>query len=279
MQEWQEVRKFGVPILLWWEHLVKPGIKKIALERTKVLNKERKSLLNLLMLRQSFLTKKLHSGVNVFEPLRIVHLKIENWFQKEVDKVKYQARVDDIQDSEKVRIYHHELHQKHIKKSSILKLKHENQIISGHGECMNFLHSKVAVLLGKKAQLDESAQNVLLNELEVQFTDADNQMLSALPSKEEVKESVRSANDNAAPGCDGISNLVYSRCFDILGDALTEVVQAVFSGEQPTRSQRTSLMVFSCPPKIQKVPKRSKKCRNGAKSNETEQKVMKRNKK
>ena len=51
-----------VPILTWWEVLVKPGIKKLAIERTKELNKERKSLLNLLMMRQCYLTKKVQSG-------------------------------------------------------------------------------------------------------------------------------------------------------------------------------------------------------------------------
>ena len=70
-------------------------------------------------------------------------------------------------------------------------------------------------------------------------------MLAAIPSKEEVEESVKSANDNAAPGSDGISNLVYKSCFHIIGDALTEVIQAIFNGAKPTRSQRTSLMIFT----------------------------------
>ena len=42
MKEWKEVRKFGVPVLTWWEVLVKPGIKKLAIERSKELNKERR---------------------------------------------------------------------------------------------------------------------------------------------------------------------------------------------------------------------------------------------
>ena len=69
-------------------------------------------------------------------------------------------------------------------------------------------------------------------------------MMASTPSKEEVKESVWSANQNASPGCDGITNLVYKLCWDIIGDSLTEVVQAVSQGAKPTRSQRTSLMVY-----------------------------------
>ena len=31
MKEWEEVRKFGVPVLTWWEVIIKPGIKKLAI--------------------------------------------------------------------------------------------------------------------------------------------------------------------------------------------------------------------------------------------------------
>ena len=41
MKEWQEVKKFGVPVLTWWEVLVKPGIKKLAIERSKEVNREK----------------------------------------------------------------------------------------------------------------------------------------------------------------------------------------------------------------------------------------------
>ena len=62
MKEWVEARGFGVSVLTWWEVLIKPGIKKLAIERGKELSRERSSLLNLLMMRQSFLTRKVHAG-------------------------------------------------------------------------------------------------------------------------------------------------------------------------------------------------------------------------
>ena len=111
MKEWEEVKAFGVPILTWWEVLVKPGIKKLAIERSKEINKERRGHLNLLMMRQCHLSKKLQTGETALLPaLREVQLSIVEWFETEVEKVKHQSRVDDIQTSEKVRIYHHELH-------------------------------------------------------------------------------------------------------------------------------------------------------------------------
>ena len=76
------------------------------------------------------------------------------------------------------------------------------------------------------------------------FTAEDNEMLTKVPSKEEVKDSVWSANMHAAPGNDGLTNLVYKLCWDILGDSLTEVATAILGGQPPTLSQRTSLMVY-----------------------------------
>ena len=139
------------------------------------------------------------------------------------------------------------MHQKHTRRTSILKLEIEQGILEGHGACSEYLQHKVAELLLHPAVLDKEAQTVLLAEVDHTFTDEDNKMLSAIPTKEEVKESVMSSNVHGAPGSDGITSLLYRECFNILGDSLT-VVQTVLKGEQPSRSQRTSLMMCAAKP-------------------------------
>ena len=57
------------------------------------------------------------------------------------------------------------------------------------------------------------------------------------------------SNLHAAPGCDGITSFLYSECRETMGDPLTETMQAIHAGNQPTVSQRTSLMVFGSKPK------------------------------
>ena len=49
--------------LLWWEYTVKPGIKKLAIDRGKEINKDKRSELNLILLRQGYLTRKVQRGV------------------------------------------------------------------------------------------------------------------------------------------------------------------------------------------------------------------------
>jgi hypothetical protein len=214
------------------------------------LNKERRNYLNLLLVRQAYLTRKIQLGIiSRLSELKSVHLLIEAWYDQECSKIALQSRSDDIQQSEKIRIYHHEIHQKLIKKSSILKLDTEVGILEGHQACAEYLENSVADLLLHPAMLDPAAQDALLSEVEPVFTDADNQMLCAIPDKAEVKEVVWNSNQHASPGTDGITAYLYRQCWDILGDALTEVSQAVFKGNQPTTSQRTSLMVFGAKPK------------------------------
>ena len=79
--------------------------------------------LNLLMLRQAYLVRKLHQG-QVFRhsELKLVQLEINEWHKDECEKIKMQFRTDKVNASESVCIYHHEFHKKHIKKSAILKL-------------------------------------------------------------------------------------------------------------------------------------------------------------
>ena len=48
-----------------WEHMVKPGIKKLLIDRGKEMKQERIAALNLLMLRQAYLVRKLQSGSSV----------------------------------------------------------------------------------------------------------------------------------------------------------------------------------------------------------------------
>ena len=99
-------------------------------------------------------------------------------------------------------------------------------------------------LLLHPANLDEAAQSCLLKEVKPVFTKKDNEMFLKSPTKDEVKESLWSAKINAAPGTDGLTNLVYKHCWDIFGDSLTDVAKCIHAGASPTYSQRTSLMVY-----------------------------------
>ena len=130
------------------------------------MNKEKSGQLNLLPLKQAYLVKKLQNGDSSrLASLKLVQAEIQLWYEQDSEKVKLQSRSDEIDSSENVRIYHHELHAKHIKKSSILKLKTEKGLLEGHAACAEYLEQAVGDLLLHPADLDadSSVERPVLN--------------------------------------------------------------------------------------------------------------------
>ena len=73
--------------------------------------------LNLLLLRQSYISRKLQQGNHGYlAQLLLVQSEINKWYENECEKVKIQSRIEDVESPESVRIYHHELHARKIKK-------------------------------------------------------------------------------------------------------------------------------------------------------------------
>ena len=124
MVSWQSIRGFGLDTLVWWEKVVKPGIRKLGIKRSKELNQEKREYLNLLLLRQSYLSRQVHQGMQHYlAQLKSVHLLIEQWYRRESEKIQHQSRAREFQSNEKTTIYHHELHKRTIKRNAILKLQ------------------------------------------------------------------------------------------------------------------------------------------------------------
>ena len=250
MADWQEVRDRGLNILPWCEVIIKPGIRRLAISRSKKINKRRRSRLNALLLQKNFLTTEIQGGdVGLLAELKDVQTRIQEWYDRYNLCVVLQARVDDVQHSEKIRIYHHDQHRKLVKRSAILKLETEDELLEGHDACSTYLVGEVSKLLLNPVVLDSNAQAILLAEVEPVFTEEDNRRLEKPPDKDLVKAVLFKSNLKAAPGTDGITSLLYKECWDTLGDSLHKVCLEIFQGERLTDSQRTSLMVFGSKPK------------------------------
>ena len=160
MQQWKLIQNNGLDILTWWELVVKPGIRRIAMERSNELNKEHRGALNILLIRQAFVTKKLRSDLNsisLLAELKQIQTQICDWYDRQSKKIQDQSRIDEFLSTENTRVYHHELHKQSIKRSSIVKLETELGMIEGHESCATYLESKVHELLDTPADLDQSA--------------------------------------------------------------------------------------------------------------------------
>ena len=91
--------------------------------------------------------------------------RLKNGIRKNVRKSSF---------SQGQRIYHHELHQKHIRKSSILQLQTDNGLLEGHTACSEYLEGLVEELLLHPATRDPVAEETLLAEVPRVFTALEN---------------------------------------------------------------------------------------------------------
>ena len=108
----------------WWEIVVKPLIKKLLMERSLELSKKKLVELNLLKIRQSYLVRKIQSGqMKYLYDLYLVQSNIDQWHKIACEKIKLISKCDEVSLNENVIVYHHELHKRHIKRTSILKLE------------------------------------------------------------------------------------------------------------------------------------------------------------
>ena len=247
---WNEIcEKFNHYILDWWESLVKPQIRIIAIEFTRKLNKSASGRLNVLYLKQAYYCKKLREG----DVSAAVHYKAANnlivkWFEEQAKNVQTQLNLCDITESETTNLYHHSLHKKKLIHSAILELDTEEGSKRGHIQCAEYILKSVENLLQSPFKFDSNCQSLLLNEVNIVFTEADNKELLRVPSIEEVRQVISTANQRAVPGNDGIIGLLYATLFNLLGSALHEVIVEIFCRERPTLSQRTCMMIFAGKP-------------------------------
>ena len=112
MIEWKKVKDNGAEVLLWWEYLVKTGIKKLILSRSKELKKQRMGRLNILKLCQVNVTIKVNNmQIDLLVALKLINLLISEWYHNESAAINILSRSNDVNLNEKVRIYHYGQHQ------------------------------------------------------------------------------------------------------------------------------------------------------------------------
>ena len=103
MLGWQQIKSEGVDLLMWWQLIVKKGIKQIAQVRGKELKKQRMGQLNLLNIRQAYLTEKVSCNqTNHLIELNVMNLKITEWYENESKAINLMARTQDTTMNEKV---------------------------------------------------------------------------------------------------------------------------------------------------------------------------------
>ena len=240
--------KNKVPIQRFWDS-IKVEIRKLAMERNKELRKEQQMELNFLTLAQTHLSDQVLRGdMSKFSQLDEINKRIIIFFKKRAEQIKIQCGLQDIDQSEQLRVYHYEIHKRELNKRKILKLKTPEGLKQGHRECADFLNKEVKNLLENEIFLDEECQNQLLGEVESVFTQSDNKLLEKTITKNEILECLKKCNPNSSPGLDSITYRVYLECWESLGDLLVELYNEIYQSGVTPKSMKGSLMIFTPKP-------------------------------
>ena len=94
--DWLNIKAFGMKTLPWWELVVKPGIRRLGMQRGKQMARECRAELNLLLVRQAYLNKKVKLGhAEKLTELITVHGLIQKWYQTQCEKIKTQSRASE----------------------------------------------------------------------------------------------------------------------------------------------------------------------------------------
>ena len=187
-------------------------------EHSSLMNRQHRGALNLLYLQLSHVTGNLLRDRSVanFAEYEATKHKVNNWYLEESRELFIKCRAKDIDASESSTIYHHQIHKKLIKQSSLLKLDTPDGMKLGHHECRQYMEKMMTELL-RPVNLDPTAQNLLLDETPEVFNEEDRIFFSKEPSTEETKESVWRSNLTGSPGKDGIISLFYKVHWDLVG--------------------------------------------------------------
>ena len=98
MSDWRIMLSHGLSVLTWWELVVKPGLKSLAMERRREMNDEQRGELNMLLIQQAYIVKKhkyIHPDLESLTDLHSVQSRIRSWYDRRSSKFQIQTRKDE----------------------------------------------------------------------------------------------------------------------------------------------------------------------------------------
>ena len=253
-QEWL-LLKDGVTPTFWWENVVKPGIKSLAISREKEINMQRRRKLAALQLRLSYHLRNLKkcapgNFVEYISKLDNVKSEMQSFYQERAKIILIQNRAEVFDMSDETKLYHYESLSNYVTKSEIKKIDVDGFIYEGQKNIENIINQSLEKSMSQKFTLDLEACEKLFSfdvpQIGKTMDDAVNCEISIV----ELKKALKQLNSKASPGMDGIPSTLYETLSDVFAPHMLEVFNFILRGEdRPSESMRTSTVQFLSKPK------------------------------
>ena len=253
--EWLETKEGLCPVF-WWENVVKPGIKSLAIKREKEINKQRRMELEALQLKLSFYTKKVRSSIDNNEEFvqmlakyEIAKKNLQNFYQDRAKIILYQNKAEEFDMSDTTKIYHFESLNKYVKSSKIDKLEVDGKIYDGHENIESIINEKLTDTMSQKFNLDLQVCEKVFSFEVPKISNEMNELLVKDINTSELLTALKQMNPKASPGIDGIPSTLYDKMSKLFAPYMVEVLNEIICGTKPSESMRTSTLMFLGKPK------------------------------
>ena len=237
--EWLSL-KDGLSPTFWWDHVVKPGIKEIALSREKEINMHRRRKIAALQLKLSYHLRNLkkcgtEDFVECVSKLDVIKAEIQKFYQERAKIILLQNRAEVFDMSDVTKLYHYESLNSYISKSEIKQLEVDGQIYVDQTEVENAINRSLENSMSQRFKLDYGSCEKLFSFQVPQITGKMDEEVHSEISIIELKKALNQLNSKAAPGIDGIPSNLYVKLIDLFAPNMLEVFNYIIQGGDTNR--------------------------------------------
>ena len=254
LQEWLLIKN-GLTPTFWWENVVKPEIKALALSREKEINLQRRRKLAALQLRLSYHLRNLKKCtsdkfVECVTKLDNIKAEMQSFYQERAKIILIQNRAEVFDMSDETKLYHFESLNSYVTKSEITRIEVDDCIYEGQKNIENVINKSLEKSMSEKFVLDHNACEKLFSFKVPQIDKSMDDAMNSDVSITELRKAIKQLNSKASPGLDGIPSTVYEKMMDVFEPHMIEVFNFILRGEDtPTETMRTSTVQFLSKPK------------------------------
>ena len=227
-------------VKLWWDFFkssLKLDIISFAREKRKQLCHDRVVLTNrLIKLKQ----RRSNGDSSVSHEIIFTESQLSALHDRAIEGVKIRSRCQWFEEGEKPSRYFFSLERERIEKN------HLSSILDSDGnevftrEEIESAHVRFYTDLFSPEAIDSECKQTLLDEIASFLSDSDRDICEGTLALSELTASVKSLNNNRAPGPDGLTVEFYAKFWDLLGPLLLDVINFCFSECELCGSMKSS---------------------------------------
>lgn len=244
-KRWEELKRASVreaDVIEWWEHLVKPAIKKFAKEFSTNMHTQQNNLIKFYFETLDDLCTSQTVQEEHHEKIKKVKAAIKKIHVKKMNKYLHSGTCSKPCPDENASLYHLVNSIRNRKRSRLDTLQTEaGEILTSSEAISAHIHEHFQA---KFSAPEGGLREDILGEVLPVLTDADNANILKPATAEEVFNALQRSKPRKSPGEDGIPTDFYKVAWEVVGPDLVKVVDTVIRRRRVAESHKAGIMVL-----------------------------------